>query len=74
MVRLLAVTWHETREDRDATRKIDGSSPPSTHVLTAFRLNAPLLHLIPWRNEKALGGGGGVMLGNWTSIANGNLS
>ena len=31
-----------TSEDRGAARQTDGRSPPSTHVLVAFRLNAPL--------------------------------
>ena len=36
-----------TSEDRGAARQTDGRSPPSTHVLVAFRMNAPLSSLDP---------------------------
>ena len=36
-----------TSEDRGIARKTDGRPPPSTHVLTAFRLNVPLSSLDP---------------------------
>ena len=37
-----------TSEDRGAARQTGGRSPPSTHVLVAFRLNAPLSSLDPY--------------------------
>ena len=36
-----------TSEDRCASWQANGRSPPSTHVLVAFRLNAPLSSLDP---------------------------
>ena len=36
-----------TCEDRGAARQTEGRSPPSTHVLVVFRLNAPISSLDP---------------------------